>query len=244
MPREVETTASQAAPAATGASPKIGRAAGAMSSARRAPCLLKIDPDRWQVFGGRLVPLPGDDLLVSGINGVKVQRGGVVNIDHLNANNSRAGWVTIPLSMGPLTDAQGERTYLRDLTGGGLWATAWEIVHPARPDLVECDVDGMSRWLRSLVDGGQIQRPRLDVLRSGLAAAKNEAAEMARLAKSNGRYAEDAERAEAAVKVWKAELEAAGASAGGAGGSSPKMVASPSKSGKGRPSDDIPREDV
>ena len=172
----------------------------------RPATLLKFHPKRWMVLAGLVVPQVGHLVLGDGIDGVRLMAGRAV-IGLAKAKMEQAGWSLIPLSLGPLPDGSGGRTYIREVVPGRYYCSAWEHCPKGEPSLIETDTPAYAAWLRDLVTAGHLPAPTRLQLTRLRQKYREDGSVFAQMARTSPILADDAERCLQAVRVIDAEIE-------------------------------------
>lgn len=129
------------------------------------PFLLVFHPERWMVFGGKLVPSLQRVPLADGVNNVTVAQGGHIRLAALRAKLEEEGRTVIPYTWAP----DGE-SYLQciDTRPGGsrdiveTWISVFEEARAGATDVTP-DEETYRDWLADLVQSGRLPHCALGV---------------------------------------------------------------------------------
>lgn len=168
--------------------------------------LLQVHPSRWDVYDGRVMPVPSRFVLRPGVNGIDVDRRGRLIVSGAIANRRDRGWTVIPADW--YEDEEGVG-YVQALPvkGGVAHITVFDSLYPGSTK-IRCDVSAMADWFARLIDEGKIAPPSVPALEDLVDRLERELAKLINLKNRDVKFAAQADASAQRLDVARRALEA------------------------------------
>jgi len=171
----------------------------------RAAFLYRAHPERWQVVGGRVLPLLGRMPLMPGLNNVELdERTGSLRVRAAKAAAEERGWTVIPTST--VVPGSGRSSYLYRPKGRpDVTLCIYELCFPGS-SVTQADTAGWVAFLSHLVDSGIVEPSPLYVLDRMRASAISRLDRAINKVQRAPAAASQVERIKAEIEVIEAEI--------------------------------------